>query len=309
MPFRNLERCARGIAQGRERFPVVRVLPQPFRQRPVVRQPGALRPPEQPPVLRRHHAQRDPVCDHGASPRPAVSPAWGSARRAGASSTGERRRPGEAPDRRRGQRQRPAAEQAHVGVEAVVVGQRSSTGTPSAACASTTPPRPASARRQDEDRPPPATAIQSAVNRPTWNAGRSAHAPCASAKAWPPVAGQRLQPADRPADDGPQDRGRRERGQCAQRHRHGGPRPAPPPVTCRPDRRHRDQQHGDQRLRERMDGDGIRPDDRRLDGQHQQPRDAQREEDGRSRHQHRRPTTPTHRRRERRRHVERDSAA
>ena len=63
--------------------------------------------------------------------------------------------------------------------------------------------RPVSARRQDEDRPPPATAIQSAVNRPTWNAGRSAHAPCSSAKAWPPWPASDCSPPTAPPTTAP----------------------------------------------------------------------------------------------------------
>ena len=71
-------------------------------------------------------------------------------------------------------------------------------------------------------------------------------------------------------------------------------------------RRHRDQQDRHQRLREGVDGDRIRPDERRGGSQHQQARDAQGEEDGGRRGQHRRPPPPAHRRGERRRHVERD---
>ena len=54
-------------------------------------------------------------------------------------------------------------------------------------------------------RPPPATAIQSAANRPTLERGQDEPRPLVVRERVPGVTGQRLQAADRPPDDGAQD--------------------------------------------------------------------------------------------------------
>ena len=97
----------------------------------------------------------------------------------------------------------------------------------------------------------------------------------------------------------------RERGHRAQRHHHRPPRRAPPLAAPRAHRRHRDQQDRRPASRESVDGDHVGADDRRGNGQDQQPsrrRGRRRRPGVAASIAARRPST-----RERSRHVERMS--
>ena len=177
------------------------------------------------------------------------------------------------------------------------------------ACSNARRPMPASARRQDRaQRPTPARAPRTG---PTGRPAGSPARPARRCRLVAAVAGERpgcrLPPRRiRSPQNSPAHAREQDSGNDRQPAPPGAADPARTGRRAGPDCRGNDQDHRQERLRERMDGHVVLGDDGTRHGEHQQPRHADGEEDERRRQQRERPPAARQRHRQHARQVDRD---